>query len=319
MFTFESLFKDCGNDILMASTNQSPEYQQAEKKFLMAQTDDERLVCLEEMMRTAPKHKSSDSMRANIRTRYNKLKESIERKKKSKKSGGKSAIKKAELQAALIGLTNSGKSSILASLTNAKPEISSIQYSTQRPLIGTIDHEGVKIQLVDLPAVESENFDQGIANTSDVLLIVISSIEDLEKISRFIERARGNKLIIYNKIDLVPEYERIKLEARIKSKKIDCVFFSSKTNENIRELKEKLFQKFNKIRVYTKQPKKPADHDPVILNPGSNVRILANKIFHGLASSVKEARVSGPSSKFPNQKVGLDHILKDRDIVEFHT
>ncbi len=68
----------------MASTNQSPEYQQAEKKFLQAQSDEERVTCLEEMMRTAPKHKSSDSMRANIRTRYIKLKEKIERIKKQK-------------------------------------------------------------------------------------------------------------------------------------------------------------------------------------------------------------------------------------------
>jgi uncharacterized protein len=304
----------------MASTNQSPEYQQAEKKFSLAQSDEERLVCLEEMMRTAPKHKSSDSMRANIRTRYNKLKEKLETKKKQKKSQGKQdSIKKEELQACLIGLTNSGKSSILASLTNAKPEISGYGYTTKVPVIGTIDYSHVKIQLVDLPAVDFETFDRGVANTADVLLIIINSIDDLSKISPFLERAHGEKLIVFNKIDLSNETERRKIEARLRSNKLDFVLYSSITQENKKELLERVFLKFHKIRIYTKQPHKPADIDPVIMPPGSSVKNVADKIFHGLASQVKEARVTGPSSKFPNQRVSLDHILKDKDIVEFKT
>ncbi|MBU3913572.1 MAG: 50S ribosome-binding GTPase [Nanoarchaeota archaeon] len=303
----------------MASTNQSPEYQQAEKHYLQASSDEERLVCLEEMIRQAPKHKSGESMRANLKTRYIKLKEKLERIKKTKKSSGKAGIKKAELQAVLIGLANSGKSSILSSLTNANPEISSVQFTTKTPIIGTLDFQGVKIQLVDMPAVESEYFDSGIANTSDVLLIVITNIEELNKISPFVEKAAGNRLIIFNKFDILTEIEKRKTEARLKSNKLDYVLFSSITRENSELLKEKIFQKFNKIRIYTKQPKQQADKDPVIASPGATVKELADKIFHGFSASVKEARVTGPSSKFPNQKVGLEHILKDKDIVEFHT
>lgn len=303
----------------MASTNQSPEYQQAEKKFLLASNDEERLICLEEMMRTAPKHKSSDSMRANLRTRYNKLKEKVESKKKQKKSSSKPGIKKEGLQACLVGLTNSGKSSVLASLTNASPEISPIQFSTKYPILGTLDYNHVKIQLVDLPAVESEYFDSGTANTADVLLIVITGIDELTLIKPFLERAIGNQLIIFNKIDLLSEQEKRKAEARLKSNKLDYVLFSSKTKENINDLKERIFLKFKKIRVYTKQPKKPADLDPVVLEPNSTVKDLADKIFHGLSENIKETRITGPSSKFPNQRVSLGHVLKDKDVVEFHT
>lgn len=303
----------------MASTNQSPEYQQAEKKFSMAQSDEERVACLEEMMRTAPKHKSSDSMRANIRTRYIKLKEKIERVKKQKKSSSKPTIKKGELQACLIGLTNSGKSSILSSLTNAKPEISQVQYTTKEPIIGTLNYGEVKIQLVDMPAVESEYFDSGIANTADVLLIIINKVEDLNQILPLIDKAYGNQLIIFNKFDLFSENEKRKIEARLRSNKLEFIFFSSVTKENLELLKEKIFQKFHKIRIYTKQPHKPADKDPVIMHPNSTVKDVADKIFHGFSEKVKEARVTGPSSKFPNQKVGIEHVLKDKDIVEFKT
>jgi ribosome-interacting GTPase 1 len=54
-----------------------------------------------------------------------------------------------------------------------------------------------------------------------------------------------------------------------------------------------------------------------VLNENSTVKDVAEKIFHGLSRNVKETRVTGPSSKFPNQKVSLEHTLKDRDIVEF--
>ena len=303
----------------MASTNQSPEYQHAEKHFLQAQSDEERVAFLEEMIRFAPKHKAGESMRANLKTRYIKLKEKLERIKKTKKSSGKPSLRKEELQACLIGMTNSGKSSILSSLTNAKPEISIYQYTTKFPMVGTIDYSHVKIQLVDLPAAESEFFDQGIANTADVLLIVITNLEEFQKIKCHLEKAVGNRLVIFNKIDLLNENDRRISEARLKTNKIDFVMYSAKTKENIELLKERIFQKFNKIRIYTKQPKHPADSDPVIMLPESTVKQVADKIFHGFSDKVKEARVTGPSSKFPNQKVGLEHILKDKDIVEFKT
>ncbi len=223
------------------------------------------------------------------------------------------------MQAVLIGLTNSGKSSILSSLTNAKPEISQIQFTTKEPIIGTLDYNEVKIQLVDIPAVESEYFDSGISNTADVLLIIINKIGDLSQILPFLERAHGNQLIIFTKFDLLNEDEKRKTEARLRSNKLDFVLFSSLTKENLELLKEKIFLKFNKIRIYTKQPHKPADKDPVIMPPNSTLKQVADKIFHGFSAKVKEARVTGPSSKFPNQKVGVEHILKDKDIVEFKT
>ena len=78
----------------MASTNQSPFYKQAEDKFLSAQTDDERIKYLEEMMRECPKHKSSEKMFANLKTRYIKLKKKVETERKTKKSSARVGIKK---------------------------------------------------------------------------------------------------------------------------------------------------------------------------------------------------------------------------------
>lgn len=299
--------------------NASPEFGHAEKKFYAAKTDEERLSALEEMIRTMPQHKSAEAMRANLRTRYKKLQEKLETKKKKGKSGGKEGIKKGDLQIVLIGLTNSGKSSVLSALTNAKPGISQVEYQTKTAMLGTLDYTGVKVQIVDLPSIESEYFDSGISNTADSLMVIITNPKELGKIAPLIEKSIGERIIVLNKIDLLLESERRRMTSQLQSKKFNFISFSAKTKENINELKQKIWESFHKIRVYTKQPGKAQDIDPVIMNPNSTLKDVAEKIFHGLFSRVKETRVTGPSSKFPNQKVGLDHVLKDKDIVEFRT
>ena len=60
--------------------NAHPEYIQAEKEYNNANTDEEKLAALEQMTRTMPKHKSAEAFRKNIRTRYKKLKQDIEKK-----------------------------------------------------------------------------------------------------------------------------------------------------------------------------------------------------------------------------------------------
>ena len=57
----------------------------------------------------------------------------------------------------------------------------------------------------------------------------------------------------------------------------------------------------------------------VVLQNNSTLKDLAEKILHGYSKKVKYAKVTGPSSKFKNQKVGLKHVVKDKDIVEFIT
>jgi len=84
-------------------------------------------------------------------------------------------------------------------------------------------------------------------------------------------------------------------------------------------LKEKIFNSFNAIRIYTRQPGKKEDNVPVILKPNSTVEAVAEKILKGYSKKVKFAKVTGPSSKFAGQQVGLKHIVKDKDIVEFYT
>ena len=118
------------------------------------------------------------------------------------------------------------------------------------------------------------------------------------------------------------ESKRRKIEATLKSKhkKFDYIFFSDKpTNTKLQELTKKIFDTFPIIRIYTKEPKKTASKEPMILKTNSTFKNAAEKILKGVSKKIKQARIWGPSSKFGGQIIGLGHVLKDKDTIEFQT
>jgi len=297
--------------------NAGPEFFAAEKKYLAAQTLEDKIFYLELVIRAAPKHKSSENLLKELRTRLKKLKQKEEKGKKGK--GGKKGIRKEGFQCALLGLPNSGKSSILHKITNASPKISAHPFATSEPEIGTLDYQGVKAQIVDLPSIGSDQFDSGIVNTADCLIIVVQAVSELEEIKPLLKRAEGKKIIVFSKSDYLSPTNKRKLQATIKSKKLNGIMVSSSTKEGIEELKQKILETMNVIRVYTKEPGKPKTKNPIVLPSGSTVKDAAENIRKGFSQQIKETRLTGPSSKFPKQRVGLSHKLKDKDIIEFHT
>jgi hypothetical protein len=299
-------------------TNPKVEFLAAQGEYLKAKTLETKILALEKMISLAPKHKSSENLLADLRGRLAKLRAKLQEQKKRKKASGKPGIKKEGIQVVLIGLSNSGKSSLLTLLTNARPEINEIEFTTKEPVIGMLDLEGIKFQIVDMPAINHETFDQGLANSADILLIMTTSIKSLESVFPFLEKSPGKRIILFNKIDLLNEVEKRKAHATLQSKKYNFCIISCKTKEGLEDLKKKLIENSGIIRVYTKQPNRQRDEDPVLMKPGSTVEEIARKIFHSNIK-IKETRITGPSSKFPNQTVGLKHILQDKDIVEFHT
>jgi len=299
----------------MASTNQSPQYQKTEANFLAAKTNKDKIYWLEEMIKECPKHKSSEKMLANLKTRRKKLLEKIEGAKKMSRGSGRAGIKKGDMQAIILGKTNSGKSSLLSLLTNAQVVISPIVFSTKQPVIGMIDYNGVLIQLIEVPAIESEYYDKGLVNTADTILILINEIEDLNDIEKSLQNVRGNKIVLFNIKDNI---DKRKLEATLKSKKINFIIINTKTKENIEQLKETIFSSFEKIRIFTKEPGKEKSKQPMIFNPNSTIGDVAKKVLKNL-SAIKQTKIWGPSSKFPGQIVGLQHKLKDLCVVEFKT
>jgi len=299
--------------------NAHPNYLTAERDYLNAETKEQKIRALKKMISHAPSHKGAENLRAQLKRRLARLKYAKEKEIKQKK-GGKMGIKKEDMQGVIVGKANSGKSSLLKALTNAKPEISSKQFATKEPVIGMMNYNSVQIQIIEIPAIESEFYDKGVVYTADIILITITSLKDLEGIEKI--KTNGGEIIVFNKIDLFSNEEKRKIRATLKSKHRNYNFtlISTKTKEGIEELKEKIFQDFNKIRIYTKEPgKEPDKTKPMILNPDSTIKDVAEKILKGFSEKIKQIKIWGPSSKFAGQIVGLKHRLKDLDIVEFKT
>lgn len=304
----------------MASTNQSPFYKKAEVDFLNAKSDEERIECLEIMIRECPKHKGAEKMLAGLKTRYKKLTEGLERQKKSGKTKVK-GIKKEDMQVIILGFPNSGKSSLFKALTNQSVRISATPYSTFETTIAMTNYEDVKIQTIDNPPFPNEN--RSLVNSADVILLVIDNLDQIKESEKYLTRARGQLIIIFNKSDLLNETEKRKLEATLKSKfkdKITFILSAEHPNKEIIEsLKKKMFEFFPIIRVYTKEPKKEPSKEPMILDKGATLKDVADRILKGKTQSIKRARIWGPSSKFGGQTIGLEHELKDKDVIEFQT
>lgn len=294
--------------------NAHPEYFAAEKEYHLAQTSEEKIAKLRKMISLAPGHKGAENLRAQLKTRLKKLLEQQEKNKKQKKASGKQGIKKEDMQAVIVGFTNSGKSSLLSVLTNAEPEIASYDFTTKQPQIGMLHFQGSNIQIIEVPSIESEYYDKGLVNTADTVILVVNKIEEIEKIREGLDKTRGKEIVVFNdKLDA----DARKTTATLKSRKYNFEILNLKGARDFEPLKEKIFQSFGKIRVFTKEPGKTKTSKPIILERNSLVKDVAEKILHGFSDKVKETFVTGPSSKFPNQKVGLKHVLKDLDVVEF--
>lgn len=297
--------------------NAHPEYIAAEGEYLKARTPEEKIEKLKKMISYAPAHKGGENLRAQLKTRLKKLQEQLI---KSKKAGKSSSIgiKKEDMQAVIVGKSNSGKSSLLKTLTNSEPQIATYEFTTKKPILGTLYYENANIQLIEIPAIGSEFYNRGIVHTTDTILILITSLDEIPEIFKELKTEK-KIIIVFNKIDLLNENEKRKISATLQSKKHNFILISTKTGEGIEELKEKLFQSFGKIRIYTKEPGKERSQRPIIMNPNSTAKEVAEKILKGFSQKVKETKIWGPSSKFSGQKVGLQHELKDLDVIEFKT
>lgn len=185
------------------------------------------------------------------------------------------------MQAVIVGRTNSGKSSLLKALTNASPMISSNKFTTTESQIGMMPYFGTQVQLIEVPAIESESFDRSIVHTTDTILLLINKLEDLKFIEEKLPKTPAKRIVVFNKTDYLDEKEKRKLSATLQSKKYNFVFVSAipeLPKNNLEELKNKIFESFNIMRVFTKEPGKEKSKKPMIMKPHSTVQDVAEKI-----------------------------------------
>jgi ribosome-interacting GTPase 1 len=322
--------------------NLTPEYLAAEKAFRAAKTPLERIACLEEMLAVMPKHKGTDHLRAELRTRIAKLTQSLDKKTATQRAS--MMVEKAgAAQVSVIGMPNAGKSQIVAGLTKAAPMVAAYPFTTQAATPGMMAFENIKIQLIDTPPLSDQPPEWWLMNIirrADGLLLVAALDPDpLGEVETILLRLREKRmatgrppesppedddapstwkkaLLVANKADLDPRGENFRALRELYPG-LPAVAVSA-TGPGLDSLRPEVFRMLDIIRVYTKVPGgKPDMSDPIILEKGSTLEAAAASVHKDFASKLKYARIWG-SGKHDGVMARRDHVLQDGDIIELH-
>ena len=139
-------------------------------------------------------------------------------------------------------------------------------------------------------------------------------------VERFIDAIEGNKsyipsLLAINKMDMVDS----KTLEQARREFPHAVFISAEKKKNLDEVKDRIYDGLELIRIFLKQPDRKADVDkPMIMRKNTTVKIVCEKIHRDFINKFKFARVWGKSAKFPGQKFMFDHKLTDEDVLQLH-
>ena len=337
-------------------TNVTPEYKKAEEAYRSAREPKERLDCLREMLRTIPKHKGTEHLQSDIKTRIKQLSEELAGPKKGGKRSGPSHVVRPDgaAQVSLIGPPNAGKSSLHALLTGSQSDVGPYPYTTHLPVPGMLPYEDIHIQLVDLPPVSADFMEPWLINALQpadgaLLIIDVSDPDCLEQVPTILERLAEKKVfltpkwpgmadaggsaaandddpfrielptaLIANKSDLDPDPEEVQVLEELLGIRFPALTLSAKTGDGVDALGPFLFRALEIVRVYTKTPGKPADTDkPFTVRRGGTVHDVARLVHKDVARDLKFARMWG-TDVFDGQQVGPDHLVCDGDLVELH-
>jgi hypothetical protein len=283
------------------------------------------------MLAVMPKHKGTDHLRAKLRARIAKLSEASEKKLATKRTS--TVIpREGAAQVAVIGLPNAGKSQLVSRITNASPTVADYPFTTHSATPGMMEFENVKIQLIDTPPLAPQSIDfwlPPLLRRADALLVMVDLAGAPEEQTEAIIKQLGNMrieigkdktkaLIVGNKLDLDNAKQNYSALAKRYGERFPLIAISARQGTGLEELKLKLYQLLDVIRVYTKAPgKKPVFTDPVVLPRGSTLEDAAAEVHKDFRDRLKYARLWG-SGKHDGIMVKRDHIMQDGDIIELH-
>jgi ribosome-interacting GTPase 1 len=337
--------------------NLSPEYKTAEAAYKRASEPKERLELLRTMLRALPKHKGTDHLQADIKTRIKELTDELAGPKKggARRGPPTSFRREGAAQLALIGPPNSGKSTLHDRLTGSHAQTGEYPFTTQFAQPGMMPHEDITFQLIDLPPISSEHPIPWIANAlqpSDACLFVVDlckagcmeramAVRDILAERKVVLTAgwpgdsssprlsvdhegdpftiRLPTLLLVNKADQIDDPStEVGIFEDLTELHYPWFAVSATTGEGLDQIGPWIFDRLGVIRVYTKAPGKPPDLDrPYTIRRHGTVLQVAELVHRELAASLKFARL-WRTGVFDGQHVGGEHNVQDGDVVELH-
>jgi ribosome-interacting GTPase 1 len=328
------------------AANLTPQYLEAEAEYKKAQTAEERLACLRKMYALLPKHKASEKLQAELKTKISDARDVCEKEAAKGRKGGVSykIPRQGAGQYVIVGPPNAGKSRLLCAVTRATPEVAPYPFTTREPHAGMMDWEDVRVQLIDTPPVTAdvlEGYVSSMVRAADGALLMLDLGDDDGPfaVEAALEKLAGSKtvlvgqlpaeitdysiehvrtVLVANKIDQTGATDRLDITREMFGERFPIRVISAEGGDGLPELREAVFRGLNVIRVYTKQPGKPPDlTSPFTCPAGSTLAEFAGVVHRDFAAKLKSARIWG-TGVHDGQAVGREHVLHDKDVVELH-
>jgi ribosome-interacting GTPase 1 len=219
-------------------TNLPPEAKKKYHEATLARRPEEKIKKLQEFMSMFPKHKGTETLRAQVKTKISRLKQEIADKKQKRTgvaTGPKVFVEKeGDAQIVLLGPTNVGRSSLLSTLTNSKVAVLNYPYTTTEPTPGMFKYQDLQLQMVETPALMKGSSSGGAwglqtltsaRNSDGIVLMVDLSKNPVEQYSLICNELEKSKILTKKpkaRIEIEKKHMGAKLKFIVLGKLIDC-------------------------------------------------------------------------------------------------
>lgn len=327
--------------------NLTQQYLKAEEEYRRATSVEEEIACLQVMLKEIPKHKGTDHLQADLKSKLAKLKRDLATEKGSGKKGGRGLRipRQGAGTAILLGGPNAGKSQLICSVTRAIHEVAPYPFTTKVPTPAMMSWEDVAVQLIDTPPITKDFMDQhiqGLIRAADLALLMVDlgSDDGVEQCQEVLDRIGETKtrlaaqsyldendvglsytrtFLVPNKIDVPEAAGRLALLHDLCPLDFPEYVISAEKGTGLQELEAAIFKSLDVIRIYSKLPtaKEPDRDRPFTVRRGSTLLDLAGQIHKDFIKGLKSARVWG-EAVHDGTTVKGDYVLHDKDVVELH-
>jgi uncharacterized protein len=198
-----------------------------------------KLQKYQEFLAEVPQHKGTMKLRGQIKRKMALIREDLDKKKTNRtglRTGGPKFFieKEGSAQIALVGMTNVGKSSLLAAVSNAKVEVSPVPFTSRDPVPSIMNYKDIQLQIVETPAMIEGSAEGkmwgtqtiGSARNADGLIIMVDLSNDpvgqLKIVQGELEKARIAMYKPKGKVDIDRKHTGAALRIVLVGKLIDC-------------------------------------------------------------------------------------------------